>query len=129
MPRPSVDLTALDAVDLQALRLGAQVMGYKAGVAERPWVVLFFTALRSGVDVELARRGRAVEPAPVPLPAHVPGGVAVDTIPADDRRLVGEYLDVLGANPRLSPAVREACIGLRNDLDATARDEGDVARP
>jgi hypothetical protein len=123
MSQPFVDLTALDPVDLQALRLGAQVMGYKAGLAERPRVVLFFTALRAGVDIELARRGRPVQTAPVPLPPHVPAGVTVEAIPADDRRVVGEYLELLGANSRLSPAVREACIGLRNSLDADPPDD------
>ena len=116
---PSLDLTGLDPVDLQALRLGAQVMGYRAGLAERPRVVLFFTALRVGVDVELARRGRPVGTMPpVALPPHVPAGVTSEAMPAGDRRLAEEYLGILAANDRLSPAVREACIDLRTSLDA-----------
>ena len=168
------DLSHLDAIDLQALRLGAQVMVHKAELAARPRVELFFRGLQLTVDEELARRRRGAEegalPPPGPhgphaLPPHATppltapedvaaaaaaaraasaaartsaataqagpaaanaqaggatagGGSAAALSPgaADDRRLTAEYLDLLAANPRLSPAVRDACHALRDGL-------------
>ena len=99
-------------------------MGYKADLAERPGVVTFFTALRVGVELELARRGRSAEPIPAAMRLRERGRVQATDLPPDDRVLVREYLELLGANARLSPAVREACMSLVNTIDGSAPDEG-----
>jgi len=62
------DLSHLDAIDLQALRLGAQVMVHKAELAARPRVELFFRGLQLTVDEELARRRRGAEEGALPPP-------------------------------------------------------------
>lgn len=118
MTRP-LDLTDLDGVDLTALRLGAQVMSHKAELAERPRVETFFKGLQWKVDEEIARRRS--EPDAKPLIGL--GALPVVTVDAaasppteDDRRLAAEYLELLGANDRLSPSVRDACRTLREQL-------------
>ena len=65
------DLSHLDAIDLQALRLGAQVMVHKAELAARPRVELFFRGLQLTVDEELARRRRGAEEGALPPPGQV----------------------------------------------------------
>ena len=62
-----LDLSHLDTVDLQALRLGAQVMVHKAELAARPRVELFFRGLQLTVDEEIGRRRRAAEEALAPM--------------------------------------------------------------
>ena len=120
-----LDLSDLDSIDLQALRLGAQVMEHKAELAEHPRVEFFFKGLQLTVDEELARRKRVPDDKPLISAAALPlagigadpGGVAPTPNPTeDDRRLAAEYLDLLGANERLSPSVREACRTLRQHL-------------
>ena len=112
-----LDLSAFEPEDLRGLRLGAQVMRHRAGLAVRPWVVAFFVALDLEVDQELARRERAC----------VPCGSITLTFDElvdrsgegrEDRRLLAEYLDVLGGNPRLSMAVRQACASMGDQLTA-----------
>jgi hypothetical protein len=93
----------LTDADLEALRLSAQVMGHKAVVEEHPLVGDFFVRLEEAFRERIAARGadkRLVRPARPALDAA--GG-------DDDRRLVMEYLGLLAANERLSPAVRRVC--------------------
>jgi hypothetical protein len=114
-----LDLSELDSVDLQALRLGAQVMEHKAELAARPRVEIFFKGLQLTVDEEMARRKRTPDDKPLISPSMLPLGVresAATGPTAEDRRLAAEYLDMLGANDRLSPTVRQACRTLREHL-------------
>ena len=92
MTEAVLDLSALDVVDLEALRLGAQVMTYKAGLADQPRVEAFFASLRIGCTTWLA---------------------------------VKVYLDLLCGNPRLSPAVRDACDAIRAQLGGGAGPSGE----
>jgi hypothetical protein len=119
MSQQRLDLSDLDAVDLQSLRLGAQVMSHKAELAARPRVEIFFKGLQLTVDEELARRKRAPDDKPLvspsTLPLRVPDPAAEGAVEAD-RRLAAEYLDLLGANDRLSLSVRQAVRTLREQL-------------
>ncbi len=123
------DLSELDSVDLQALRLGAQVMSHKAELAERPRVEVFFTTLQVTVDDELARRKGEPDTKPLvsvdtlPLLAAVEGadpdqtGVGAPPVATEaDRQLAAEYLDLLQTNIRLSGPVRQAVRALRDQL-------------
>jgi hypothetical protein len=115
----ALDLSALDGVDLQALRLGAQIMGHKAELAARPRVETFFKGLQMTVDEELARRKREPDDKPLVSVAELPlAGLAETAVPAtpEDRRLTAELLDLLGGNERLSPPVRHAVRTLREHL-------------
>ena len=133
MTEAVLDLSALDGVDLEALRLGAQVMTYKAGLADQPRVEAFFASLRIGVDGELASRDRsgrrgALVAVALADPEPLPGATREDAL------LVQEYLDLLSGNPRLSPAVRDACDAIRAQLSGATRDHrgtapGRSARP
>ena len=120
MANSSLDLSALDGVDLQSLRLGAQIMGHKAELAERPRVETFFKGLQLTVDAELARRKREPDDKPLvsvsalPLLQQDAAGRAAAT--DEDRRLTAELLDLLGGNERLSPPVRHAVRTLREHL-------------
>ncbi len=119
MPTQRLDLSELDAVDLHSLRLGAQVMSHKAELAERPRVEIFFKGLQLTVDEELARRRRAPDDKPLVSLSTLPLGVrdaAAQAALEADRRLAAEYLDLLGANDRLSPSVRQAVRTLREQL-------------
>jgi len=119
----ALDLSSLDTVDLQALRLGAQVMKQKAEYAARPRVEVYFKGLQLTVDSELARRKSASDDKPLVAAAELPPIGSSDTAAharaasAEDRRLAAEYLDLLEANDRLSPSVREACRTLREQLE------------
>ncbi len=118
MTDAELDLAALDTVDLAALRLGAQVMGYKAGLAGRPRVEVFFGAIRVGVDTELARRGRSSDGLEIlPLIVRMPSAVEGPAATSEDRAVAAEYLALLCANPRLSEGVRAACETLRVQLE------------
>ena len=124
MTEAVLDLSELDGVDLEALRLGAQVMTYKAGLADKPRVEAFFAALRIGVDGELTRRDRS---------GRRGASVAVDfadrgPLPdarVDDAVLVREYLDLLSSNPRLSPAVRDVFDAIRLQLSGPVKPSED----
>ena len=122
MVHQRLDLSDLDPLDLQSLRLGAQVMEHKAELASRPRVEFFFKGLQLTVDEELARRKRVADDKPLvsirALPLTPPADPAA-TQPAsrsDDRRLAAAYLELLEANDRLSPSVRQACRTLRAEL-------------
>jgi hypothetical protein len=129
-----LDLSTLGIADLQALRLGAQVMRHKAELAVRPRVEGYFSRLLLTLDAELARRRSVSDASPVvslsslPLAAPDAGTTTTSTegTPSanrislvEDRRVAAEYLDLLGANDRLSPAVRLAVRTLRENLHAT----------
>ena len=125
-----LDLSGLATLDLEALRLGAQVMRHKAELAARPTVESYFLRLQFTLDAELSRRRREPDHRPLvslaalPLAAHdgsgasEPGGdhAAAGAALLEDRRLATEYLDLLGANDRLSPAVRQAVRTLQDHL-------------
>ena len=98
---------ALTPEELGALRLAAQVMAHRAQLAGRPQVGLYFDSLESAVMAEQASRNQVGSPELSATPAMVA------MIGADDRRLIGEYLDLLVANKGLSNGVRRFCAGLR----------------
>jgi hypothetical protein len=116
----ALDLSDLDGVDLTALRLGAQVMSHKAELAARPRVETFFKTLQWKVDEEIARRRHESDTKPLASFAALPlatADAAAQAPPStEDRRLTAEYLDILGANDRLSPPVRQAFRTLREAL-------------
>lgn len=118
----ALDLSGLDTVDLQALRLGAQVMKHKAEYAARPRVEVYFKGLQLTVDFELARRKHPSDDKPLVSVDELPladAGVRAGPAAAaslEDRQLAAEYLDILEANDRLSQPVREACRTLREQL-------------
>jgi hypothetical protein len=117
---PAVDLSELDGVDLDALRLGAQVMRHKAELAERPRVESFFREIALTVDQEIARRRRTPDDRPLVALADLPlVGVAVPAAgpTADDRRMTADLLALLGGNDRLSPPVRNAWRVLREHVE------------
>ena len=129
-----LDLSGLGLLDLQALRLGAQVMGHKAMLAERPRVEGYFSRLLFTLEAEVSQRRGVpdgwplVSPSTLALGAPDAGPQAGGTeaeLPAkrlalvEDRRVAAEYLDLLGANDSLSDAVREAVRALRESLDDT----------
>jgi hypothetical protein len=119
MATAHLDLSELDSVDLAALRLGAQVMSYKADLAARPRVDVFFKGLQRTVDEEVARRKHVPDDKPLigmsqlPLAELAPSPTPVTD---EDRRLAAELLDLMGANERLSPPVRHAVRTLREQL-------------
>lgn len=108
-------LAGLTDDDLEALRLGAQVLAHRAGPVRHPAVAVYFSELEAAVKAEIALRATSpgeperqavADRAPIRL-------VATPPTDAEDRRLVAEYLGLLVANERLSPAVRDACRALR----------------
>lgn len=109
-PKPTPSLDTLTDADVEALRLGAQVLSHRAGPERRPAVARYFTALEDALKIEIGRRNASAASAEtaehgmaLPRPAD-----------AEDRRLVAEYLGLLIANERLSPAVRVVCRELRD---------------
>ncbi len=129
-----LDLSGLDVSDLQSLRLGAQIMGHTAMLAERPRVESYFARLQVKLEAELSQRKRVPDGSPIVSPSTLALGVrdagtgagdAEAGAPTDhlalveDRRVAAEYLDLLGANDRLSDAVRRAVRALREHLDDT----------
>ena len=104
---PEVELATLTVEDLAALRLAAQVMGHRAHLAGRPQVGLYFDGLESAVMAEQAARAQvgSIKVSTTAAMVAVPG--------ADDRRLIGEYLELLVLNDGLSENVRRLCAGLR----------------
>ena len=111
-----LDLSTLEPADLRALRLGAQVMSHKAALEQRPRVGVVFAALSAGVEAELARRDQACPEGTgsVILPFAEREDRLVEA--GEDRRLLGEYLDLLCANAGLSAAVRGAYDVIRDQL-------------
>ncbi len=104
---PEVELATLTVEELSSLRLAAQVMGHRAHLAGRPQVGLYFDGLESAVMAEQAARAQVGS-------FKVSTTVAMVAVPAaDDRRLIGEYLELLVANEGLSDNIRRLCAGLR----------------
>jgi hypothetical protein len=94
-------------------------MGHKAELASRPRVETFFKGLQWKVDEELARRRREPDTKPLIGLGTLPiltGDAATPPSTDEDRRIAAEYLEILGANDRLSPSVRDACRTLREQL-------------
>lgn len=129
-----LDLSGLGVPDLQALRLGAQVMGYRAMLAQRPRVESYFARLQFNLETEMSQRNGAPDGSPIVSPSTLalgardagteagdPEGFALANRLAlvEDRCLAAEYLDLLGANDGLSDGVRQAVRALRERLDDT----------
>jgi hypothetical protein len=98
------EIGRLSEPDLQALRLGAEVMGHKARAENRPLVADYFRRLEDTLRARIAG-GDSADGGPLP-------GVdpSADTA---DRALIADYLGLLATNERLSPAVRDVCRQLR----------------
>ncbi len=113
-----LDLSVLDAEDLRALRLGAQVLGHRAALEARPRVATFFAALTSGADTALARRGRSdgAWSERITLMLDEPGDEPDGSV--EDRRLLVEYVNLLGGNSRLTDGVRRVFMSLGERLFA-----------
>lgn len=109
-------LVDLEVADVAALHLAAQVMRHKAEYAERPAVAAWFGELERRAQVELARRRESVGGRPAATDGE---SVAVGPRLASvaDRRLVGEYLDLLVGNERLSASLRAFCRALEPGQD------------
>src|SRR6185369_81821 len=94
-------------------------MSHKAELAERPRVETFFKGLQLRVDEELARRKQAPDDKPLISLSALPLAIddaAITPPTEEDRRLAAEYLELLGANDRLSATVRDTCRTLRQHL-------------
>jgi hypothetical protein len=105
------ELGDLSDADLQALRLGAEIMGHKATLENRPLVADYFQRLEHLVR-ERIQVGTTDDDRPSP-------GVGTSSqADAEDRRLIAEYLELMASNERLSPALRDACRRLRADVQA-----------
>lgn len=132
------DLSGLGVPDLQALRLGAQVMGHRAMLAQRPRVESYFARLQFNLETEMSQRNGAPDVSPIVSPIVSPSTLALGARDAgteagdpegfalanrlalvEDRCLAAEYLDLLGANDGLSDGVRQAVRALRERLDDT----------
>jgi hypothetical protein len=131
-----LDLSGLGTADLQALRLGFQVMRHKAELAARPRVEAWFARLLLTLDSEEALRRRVPDGGPLvsvsALPvlaadlAAAPGaraeavagtaGPEENASPAEDRRVTLDYLDLLLANDRLAPGVRQVIRTIRDQF-------------
>lgn len=113
-----LDLSVLDAEDLRALRLGAQVLGHRAAIEARPQVATFFAALTGGADAALARRGRSdgAWSECITLMLGEPGDQLDWSV--EDRRLLVEYVNLLGGNSRLPDGVRRVFMSLGERLFA-----------
>jgi hypothetical protein len=111
-----LDLSVLDTDDLRALRLGAQVLGHRAALEARPRVATFFAALTSGADTALARRGRldGAWSERITLTLDESGDRPDENV--EDRRLLVEYVNLLGGNPRLTAGVRGVFVSLGERL-------------
>jgi len=101
-------LGALADGDLLGLRLAAQVMTHKAELTARSRVAGYFGRLEAAVGAELASRLTGIRAI-----ATTSNLGLDDAAEEEDRRLVDEYLGLLGANEQLSPELREVCRRLR----------------
>ena len=105
----SVDLSVLGTEDLEALRLGAQVLRHRADLEGRSRVASFFTALGRGVDEALTRRSRSDGAWAGALTIVLDQRVDSSEELLEDDRLLAEYLSLLCDNPELSVHVRAVC--------------------
>ena len=101
-----LDLSTLDADDLRALRLSAQVLGHRAALEARPRVATFFAALTSGAEAALTGRDRhdGAWSERLTVTLEEPGDGPDERVA--DRRLLVESINLLGGNPRLTAEVR-----------------------
>ena len=104
----------LSDADLQALRLGAEVLSHRAAIEAHQRVAAYFNRLEAELRRTLAQRadtslrGRERNQS-VTIPQ-----LWLDAVPEPaDYLYVAEYLGLLVANDRLSPASRELCRALR----------------
>lgn len=115
---PALGLREMSGDDLAALRLAAQVMAHRALLGGQPRVVHYFESLDSAVVAEQAARGQP-DQAPLSDTTLLAAGTT-----DDDLALIGEYLDLLIGNERLSVPVREGCRRLRaRDVPEGSRDD------
>lgn len=100
--------------DLQALRLGAEVLAHRAAMEAHQRVASYFRRLESELRGTLERRAdTAVRGGRRSLTVAVPQ-LWLDAVPDQaDYLHVAEYLGLLVANERLSAASRELCRALR----------------
>jgi hypothetical protein len=103
------ELGRLSDPDLQALRLGAEVMGHKALAENRPLVADYFRRLENTLRARIAGADSADDDSEDggTLPGVDP---SADTA---DRVLIADYLGLLATNDRLSPELRDVCRQLR----------------
>ncbi|HUP83254.1 MAG TPA: hypothetical protein VM284_03590 [Candidatus Limnocylindria bacterium] len=110
--RVGLELDALEAADLDTLRLSSQVLAHKAALAGMPRVEMFFTSVEAEAVAETAARGQRGHRAKQ-------SGDPWRTAPLTpvDRAAIRAYLELLAGNERLSPAVRDYA----QRLDAASR--------
>lgn len=111
-----LDLSVLDADDLRALRLGAQVLGHRAALEARPRVATLFATLTSGADGALARRGRSDGAWSERITLTFDESSDRPEESVEDRRLLVEYVTLLAGNPRLTAGVRGVFLSLGERL-------------
>ena len=101
-PDVALGLDALSVEDLAALRLSAQVMAHRVGLAGLPRVELFFERLEAEADAEAAARGqRGTRSAGGSNPWHAAG------LTDGDRSAIREHIGLLAGNAGLPPQVRD----------------------
>ena len=100
--------------DLQALRLGAELLAHRAAMEAHQRVASYFKRLESELRSTLEERAdAAIRGGRRSLTVAVPQ-LWLDAVPDQaDYLLVAEYLGLLVANDRLSAASRELCRALR----------------
>lgn len=102
-----IEIAALSAADLQALRLAAQVFQHKSALLGRPLLERYWADLGRAVDFALAGRG-------IGFVVGTPPAVVLDArADEDDQRVLDDHLGLLAANGQLPAAVREVCAALR----------------
>jgi hypothetical protein len=112
----NVDLSVLGTEDLEALRLGAQVLSHRADLEGRSRVATFFSALGRGADEALTRRSRSDGAWTGALTIVLDQRADSPGEELEDHRLLTQYLDLLGNNPQLSVGVRAICGSIRGRL-------------
>lgn len=104
----------LPDADLQALRLGAEVLAHRAGLESRQRVAGYFSRLEAVLRDVLADRVAAAARGGDSGQGVIIPQLWLDGLPDEaDHRLVAEYLGLLVANERLSAASRDLCRALR----------------
>jgi hypothetical protein len=116
---PAIELSDLTIVDLEALRLAAQVMAHRAHLMGSAQVGLYFESLESAVHAELAARGQQERSTGPSIGSSGPPVVSALLTPARgsaEALLALDHLDLLASNQGLSPDVRAYCSGLRRSI-------------
>jgi hypothetical protein len=114
----NLDLSVLGVEDLEALRLGAQVLRHRAELEGRPRVAAFFAALGRGADDAIHRRSRSNGAWDGSLTVVLQEPVDGLAESAHDDRLLTQYLSHLSDNPQLSRGVRSLCGSIKSRLTA-----------